>query len=98
MRLPFFKDENPNFTLLQNQWSRVLNPLLENPLNNASILKNISLITGDNVINTRLGRKTQGWLISDINAPVQIYRNAPFNELTLTLNSSGAATVEIVVF
>lgn len=82
----------------QTRWASILNPLLANPLSSSSILKSIPLVTGDNVINTRIGRKLQGWFISDIDTAVQIYRSAPLNDLTLTLNSSGIATVDIVVF
>lgn len=98
MRLPYYKDDNQTMTLLQNGWSRIINPILSNPVNNSSQLKGITLVAGDNVINTKLGKKAQGWIVSDINAAVQIYRSAPFNDLTLTLNSSGNAVIDLVIF
>ncbi len=98
MALPIYKDDNKNLMLLQTQWTSQLNPVLQNPMTNASRLKGISLVVGDNVINTKLGQKTQGWFISDINAASTIYRNAPFNDLTLTLNSSAPATIDLVIF
>lgn len=88
MRLPYFQDSNPNMTLLQNQWSRILNPLLSNPTNNCSILKNISLVNGPNVINHLLGRPLQGWSIVRLREPVIIYDTQDTNqspELTLNL-------------
>jgi hypothetical protein len=40
----------------------------------------------------------QGWMITDINAAAAIYRSAPLNNLTLTLNASAACIVNIGVF
>lgn len=98
MSLPTFNDDNKNLMLMQSNWSAQLNPVLSNPMTNASILKGIVLATGANVINTRLGTKAQGWFITDIDAAVTVYRSAPFNNLTLTLTSSGPATINLAVF
>jgi hypothetical protein len=84
--------------MMQTQWSGQLNPVLKNPLTNPIVLTNVVLNSGTNIINHKLGVKQQGWYISDINASATIYRSAPFNDLTLTLTSSAAATVNIVVF
>lgn len=52
-----------------------------------------------NVINHKLGRMQQGWVITDINnVATSIYRSQPFNDKTLTLTSSGAVTVNIWVY
>lgn len=79
-------------------WAAAINPVLANPIANVSFLTNISLINGITVINHGLGRMMLGWFLSDINAGVMVYRSAPFNSKTLTLTSSGAATVSIGVF
>lgn len=84
--------------LMQTQWASYINPLLDNPLTNGIFLPNISLVTGANVINHLLGRKMQGWILSDINAAVTVFRSAPFNNLTLTLTASGPAVVNIYGF
>lgn len=84
--------------LLLTQWSSQLNPLLSNPVNGVSILSSVKLATGDNVINHLLGTQMQGWFLTDINAAVSVYRSAPMNDKTLTLHSSGTATVSIGVF
>ena len=88
------------FDQLLTKWSSELNPLLANPLNNSQILENVVLIDGTNVINHKLGRVMQGWFIIDQNAAASIYRvpTSPFNNLTLTLSSSAAVTVNIGVF
>ena len=98
MALPIFKDENTPFQMMQSKWASELNPIIANPMTNMQILKNISLVSGTNVINHRLGQTQQGWLLTDIQGAASIYRSAPFNNLTLTLTSSAAVTVSIGVF
>lgn len=87
-----------DYPQMLTKWSSQLNPVLANPLNGVSLLSNVTLKAGDNVINHLLGQKQQGWFLVDVNAPTTIYRNADFNDLTLTLNSSVAATVSIGVY
>jgi len=84
--------------MMQSRWSSVLQPVINQPINFGNQLNNISLVSGDNVINHLLGRTPQGWFIVDVNAAVQIYRSAAFNSSTLTLNSSGTATVSLFVY
>lgn len=84
--------------LMQTQWAAILNPVVSNPLNAINILKSVSLANGSNVINHGLGQQQQGWFITDIQGSATIYRSAPFNNLTLTLTSSAAVTVDIGVF
>lgn len=83
---------------MQNKWASQLNPLLNQPANNGIILSNINLVTGVNVINHKLNKKQQGWIITDLNAAVTIYRSQPFNDKTLTLTSSGPCTINLQVF
>lgn len=84
--------------LMQTQWASQLNPVLANQLNSASVLKNVALVNGDNVINHKLGRALQGWFVSDIDGAASIYRSQPLNNLTLTLTSNASVTVNLVVF
>jgi len=98
MRLPYIQSESREFSMLQTQWSQMINPVLSLPQNSGVMLKAVELFTGTNIINHRLGRKPQGWMITDINGPATIYRSFPFNDLTLTLNSSANATVNLYVF
>ena len=84
--------------LMQNKWSSQLNPVLANPLTNPTILKNIALVSGANVINHKLGQMQQGWFVTDINASATVYRSAPFNDLTLTLTASAPCTISLGVF
>lgn len=101
-RLPLFKIENlPEAQIWQQSWSTALNPLLANPLLNGQLLEPFSLITGNNVISHKLGRKLQGWIVVGLSAATTLYdlqstNNVP--ELTLTLNSSNSAVVTLYVF
>ncbi len=98
MKLPMFKDDSQNFMLLQNKWSSILNTVLGKPLSSANILTDVQLNTGVNVINHLLGRKMQGWIISDINASAILYRSQPFNDKTLTLTTNSDCVITLVVF
>jgi hypothetical protein len=87
--------------LLQTNWASNINPVLTNPLVNGIILSNVKLVTGDNAINHKLGRKLQGWFTVLSNAAVSLYDKQSTNKqsnLTLILNSSGPATVSLYVF
>lgn len=98
MALPKFHTQIQELSMLQTQWANQLDQVLDAPQNKAILLKDISLVVGDNVINHRLGRKPQGWIIADIDGVASIYRSEAFTPLTLTLNSSAAVTVTLEVF
>jgi hypothetical protein len=98
MQLPFFQSSDRVLQQLQTQWRALLNPVLANPLTNAQMLQNVVLKNGVTVINHKLGQIQQGWLILDINGSSNVYRSAPFNDLTLTLTSSATVTVNLLVF
>lgn len=87
-----------DWPLANPKWAASLNPLLRNPVNNVSIISNITLVTGSNVINHLLGKTLQGWFLVDQQGVASIYRDAPFNSTTLSLNSSASVTVSIGVF
>jgi hypothetical protein len=82
------------------RWAVQINQLLKNPLNSASILENINLVVGTNVINHLLGKIQQGWFLTDIQGELTYmpYRNTPFNASTLSLYSPSSCTVSIGVF
>lgn len=86
------------FDLMLTRWSSILNPLIANQLNGVSILKNISLVIGENKIPHLLDKKQQGWMILDIDGDSDIYRSQPLNSSYLYLTSSAAVTVNLGVF
>lgn len=84
--------------MLQTRWKAEIDPLLKNPYLAGIILHDVVLGTGSNTVNHRLGRKQQGWVVTDRDGVATIYRSAPFNALTLTLTSSAAVIVSLYVF
>lgn len=93
-QLPLYTPSDPILT----RWKAALDPVLAQPLNSSNLVQNVALINGTTVVNHGLGRKPQGWIISDANAAATIYRSAPFNSLTLSLTSNAAVTISLVVF
>jgi len=101
MALPIFKSDDKDVMLLQTNWASVINPVVNNPLTNGILLKEVSLATGANVINHRLGRKLQGWILVRIRAASSIYDTQDTNQtpqLTLNLQSSASSVVDLYVF
>lgn len=87
-----------NWDMAQTKWKSIIDPLLSNPASDVTILQDIELTMGVNVINHTLGQMQQGWYLTDANASAMVYRSAPFNSLTLVLTASADVTVSIAVF
>lgn len=86
---------------LQTKWPAIIDPILKNPASNPSILKNISLVTGSNVINHLLGQPLQGWYMTRIRSLASIYDTQDTNptpQLTLVLVSSADVIIDLAVF
>lgn len=98
MSLPLIRTGIQSLDLLQSKWKAELDPKLGNVLANGLLISNVSLSIGDNVINHKLGRVQQGWILVDQNAGATIYRSAALNDSTLTLNSSAGVTISLWVF
>ncbi len=85
----------------QEQWASQLNPIISNPINSASMLQNVSLTAGTNVINHKLGAKLQGWFTTRIRASATFYDiqdTNPTPQLTLVLVASAPVIVDLAVF
>jgi len=87
-----------NWEMAQTKWAQELNPLLRNQLIQGVLISNISITTGVNVINNMLSRNQIGFIITDINAPVTLYRSQPLNDKTLTLTASGPCQISVWCF
>ncbi len=81
---------------LQKNVEDAFGPIVKNVLLNGRLLE-ATLASGSNKIEHKLGRKINGYIIVKRNANVSVY-NTSDDELYLTLNSSGAASVSIWVF
>lgn len=94
MQLPILK----NLPDVVTRWKSILDPMLGRAYLNGQLLTGISLTNGTSTFNHKLGRKQQGWVITDQNAAASIYRSVDFNDLTLTLTSDAVVTVNLWVF
>ena len=101
MSLPKFGTDDEVLMQLQTTWTAQLDPLLRAALSNGQVLQSVSLATGSNQVNHKLGRKLQGWFITRLRAAAQVYDTQdanPFPNLTLSLVASAPAVVDIYVF
>lgn len=101
MSLPIYQSDSKEMSMMQTAWASELNPLLSNPMLAGRLLRNVALVSGDNTINHKLGRKLQGWLIVRKRAAADIYDKQDNNtmpDLTLVLNASTAVVVDIYCF
>lgn len=90
-----------DWSLLQSNWSALLDPILGRKQNQSNVLSDVELINGQAIVNHKLGRKLAGWKIILQDAKASIYDKQATNqtpELTLVLISDAATTVSIEVF
>ena len=82
-------------------WATQLDPVINSPTATPVLLPNVSLASGTNTINHRLGRKLVGWQISRIRASATVYDTQdsnPIPDLTLQLVASAAVVVDLLVW
>lgn len=99
--LPQFQSDDQSLNMMQNRWAAIINPVLTNPVVAGSLLRNVALVVGANVINHKLGRNLQGWFFTRIRAAAQVYDTQDVNtmqNLTLNLTSDANVVVDIYVF
>lgn len=97
----------PNLSLLltdsrelnqvQQNIKNVLQPVFNNPMLFGVSRQSVVVGSGSNVIEHGLGHDVNGWIVTDINAAVTLYRSAS-NAQTITLVSSGTATVDLYIY
>ncbi len=103
MQLTQFQSNDRDFQLMQNSWAAVINPIINNPSNQAIILKQVVLLAASNpnVVNHRLGRNLQGWRLVRVRSQATIWDSQDSNQtpnLTLNLKTSADVTVDLEVF
>ena len=95
MQLPIITS---SLSSLVTHWKSILDPILKGPMTGVSVISEVKLGVGVNVINHGLGQTQQGWFLTDLQGSAVVYRSAPFNSKTLQLTSSAIVTVSIGVF
>jgi hypothetical protein len=90
---------NLPFNLMITKWASILNPLIANILTQGMFIPGITLTASTPLtINHKLGAMMNGYIICGQNANAVIWFTKPFNNLTLTLESSANVTISIWVF
>jgi len=93
--------QNHDLSRVQDNISRALEPLYNTPTLGGNLLQQVSLLTGINTINHKLGRNLVGWQIVRQRAAASIYDDQDNNltpNLTLSLISSAPVVCDIYVF
>lgn len=86
--------------MAQTTWAQALDPVISNLLVNGQLLKDIALSNGTTVINHKLGRQPQGWILSAPKGAAIVYQASqqPNPTLTLTVISNAAVMTDMWVF
>jgi hypothetical protein len=102
MSLPIFNTSVRELSMMQTAWAQSINPVLSQALLKGNTLNNVVLSVGDNVIDHKLGRPLQGWIVIRMqDGFTQLYDKQNSNQMkdkTLVLNSSGIGRVDLIVF
>jgi len=98
---PLVQTEDRNINQLQRNIANALNPVLANPTVSGTIIENVELAVGSNIVDHKLGRKLQGWVIVRKRAAADIYDTQDTNTQptrTLLLVSDAEVMVDIYCF
>jgi len=83
---------------VQDNITNVVDNICALPLSDAVVLDGVSLEMGLNRINHGLQRQPRGYLLCGRDSPVVVSDAEAHTTKFLNLNSSGAATVKLIVF
>lgn len=85
--------------LAQTKWAATINPILALPILNGNQIDSIILKANTPLsVNHLLQRMPQGWFVVDNTSGAVIWRSAPFNSLTIVLESSANTTISIWIY
>lgn len=97
MKLP----QQMPWPLASTSWASAIEPIINNAANQSIVLKNVSLVSGTNVVNHLLGQRLNGWKTTRVRALATIYDlqdTNPTPTLTLVLVASAPVVVDLEVF
>lgn len=100
-RFAKMQTENREVNQLQNNIGLAVDPVLQNKIVDGSLVQNVVLATGSNVVNHLLGRNLIGWIITRRNGVATVYDTQSTNPIpnkTLLLTASAGLTVDIYCF
>lgn len=82
---------------VQDNVDTALRPIIGSAIISGVLLNNVSLINGATVVNHKLGKKLQGYIVVKKSANANIWDGAA-NTSTITLHSDAACTVSLWCF
>jgi hypothetical protein len=88
-------------TRLQSHIRTTLNPLLELPISDGVLQTDLSIATTDTLIDHKLGRQYEGFIITRLKSNSVIYESSSTNDIpdrTIILKASATATADIYFF
>ena len=92
---------NEDITRLQSHIKTVLSPLLDLPISDGVLVKSIDIETTDTLVEHKLGREFEGFIITKLNANSVIYESSSDNFIKnrqIILKGSATANVDIYFF
>ena len=85
----------------QENTASVITPFLRSRILDGVLLKNISLNSGSNLVEHKLGRKIEGWIVVRQRADARVWDDQDNNvnvSTTLKLQTSAAVEVDLWIF
>lgn len=97
MRQTVFTDSN--LQLFQDSLNDQFSQIGKIPFINGRLIEGQVLASGANVINHKLGRPAKGYFVTSKSANVGIWNDYPIaSDTTITIQASGAVTIDLWVF
>jgi len=92
---------NEEVTRLQSHIKTTLNPLLELPISDGVLIKNLSIATSDTIVEHKLAREYEGFIITRLKSNSVIYESDTantFKDRKIILKASATATADIYFY
>lgn len=90
---------NVELQKVQENVGEALQPIIKSAILNGAQLDNISLASGNNTIEHRLGKKLSGWIVVKKDSGALIYEvESDFPSRILVLNSSSQCNISLWVY
>jgi hypothetical protein len=92
---------NEEVTRLQTHIKTTINPLLELPISDGVLLKDLSIATSDTLIDHRLGRQYEGFIVTRLKTNSVVFESPTTNseqDRIIILKASATATADIYFF
>ena len=92
---------NEEVTRLQSHIKTTLNPLLELPISDGVLIKDLSIATSDTLVEHKLGREYEGVIITRLKTNSGIFESDTANDFKdrkIILKASATATADIYFY